>query len=512
MAMLVIVFGLLAGLYYSLRYGSWAMETDASSMTTSALGMIDSGELLYDQAYNNGYAYPALLSFTSLISGVDVRIFQLFSSLWVFVVALAAFISYREFLGSSAAAALGMLLLFMQPDFLFYIVRGSHEKFIWASALLMLFLLARSFNYLHQPRRLLVFVVLFYLVFWAFVAGNVYFGASFMSAILLSLVGGWLLSRLRRKETHVSGDRSKAMQRLIMISLTCFMLVYIMINYAYPPAMQFYSLFTTMLDKVGLVVLGGQEAAAPASYQVAANTWRSQWSYLALTGWQWLIALLSLLAWGIGLVKLTHLDQKRWLLWLLYSASGVLLAYGVVADLGGFMSANMQVRMFTSFALFSSPLVADLVAQRLRRVRPSRRSLAGVAGVLLLVVGAGATLLKVTNDPSFGNQWFFYSPAELAPSPWLRQHQVERPLVWLDIQDHLASAYYFWEGERPYTWERYLYGSPQSVPHYILISEAALLRANRSGISLPATGEHNRIYDNGPVQLYHRRALTPYQR
>jgi hypothetical protein len=376
----------------------------------------------------------------------------------------------------------------------------------------MLFFLARSYRYLHQPARLLLYVSLFYITFWAFISNNVYFATSFMGAIMLSLAGGWVLGRLSRKKTLEEQSRRTTLQRLIVISLACFTLVYIFINYTYQPALQFYYIFTSLADRVGLLVLSSQEAATPTSYQWFERAWRSQQAYLVLTGWQWLIALTSLVAWALGLIRLAKLEQKRWLLWLMYSAFGVLLVYGVLADYAGFMSTNLQLRMFTPFALFSSPLAADLVSRGIRALHARWRKLATTIAVAAITFGALALALKVTNDPALGNQWFFYTPTELAPARWINQHEVPQNEVWVDTWRHLPHVYYFWEGETPYVWDQYRWGKPQSEVRYTLISELVLLRANRSGISLPDTNDKNRVYDNGTAQLYHRRPLTPYQR
>jgi hypothetical protein len=118
----------------------------------------------------------------------------------------------------------------------------------------------------------------------------------------------------------------------------------------------------------------------------------------------------------------------------------------------------------------------------------------------------------VTNDPSFGNQWMFYTPAELAPSAWFNENEVPDNQVWLDTWQALPMVYYFWEGYRPIIPNQYRWGKLQSEIPYTMISELTRLRANRSGISLPETDDQNRVYDNGTVQIYHRRALTPYQR
>ncbi len=515
LVVILMVFALLAGLYYSLRFGGWSMEGDASSYTTAAIGMVNSGKLEYIGAYNNGYAYSAVLTLISEVTGLQVQDIQLGSAIWVFVLALVAFITYREFLDSAAAAGLGVFLLFLQPDFLFYVVRGGHEKYIWTYALLMLFLLARSYQQIQKPTKLVIYVSLFYLTFWAFIANNVYFAATFMSAILLSFVGGWVLNRLGVRRQVDDKTKSQTLQRLIVVSMACFVLVFIFINYTYRPAIQFYSIFTSLTDKISLLLFGTQQVETPSSYQAFSMAWRSQPIYLMLTGLQWLIVIVSLVAWGIGLFNLSKMDQKRWLLWLMYSAFGFLAAFGMVADYSNFLNSNLQMRMFTPLALFSSIMVADLIAQDFRKLVVRKRHLAVIASisiVLIFIFGAAMVVLKVTNDPVLGNQWLFYTPAELAPAKWINNNEIQQQQVWVDTSEHLPRTYYFWEGFRPIIPYQYIYGVLQSPSPYTLISELTRLRANRSGVSLPETDGQNRVYDNGQVQLYHRRPLTQYQR
>ncbi len=511
LAVSLAVFALLFGAYFSLRFGGLSMEVDASRQANSAQGIMQSGRLINPGLYNHGFGYGVQLAFMSLTSGLPVQTLQISSSLWVFILALVAFITYRELLTSNATAGLAVVLLFIQPDFLFYILRGSHERNTWAFALLLVFLLARSYRYLQFPGKLAVYIGLFYLVFWAFLSSNVYFAATFMSAMMFSFIGGWVLNKVSGRKRDYQESRSAALQRIIIISLICFVLLYVFINYSYKPALQIYELLTTMTDRVSLMVLGTQQAETPVSYQYFSQTWRSQQAYLALTGVQWMISVVSLIAWGMGLKKLAEMDQNSWLLWLMYSSFGVLMVIGVIADYAGFLSSNLQLRMFTPFTIFSSAMAAGLFLQAIRSLRNQWKTVVVGALAVMIIYGAVAAVLKVTNDPLFGNQWLFYSPSELAPRTWMEQAKIPQDQVWLEISDRLVWDYYFWQGSHPVVQEQYSWGWTSSPLPYTVISELTRLRANRSGISLPETSDQNRIYDNGRVQVYHRRSLTPYE-
>src|SRR4030042_6902060 len=102
--------------------------------------------------------------------------------------------------------------------------------------------------------------------------------------------------------------------------------------------------------------------------------------------------------------------------------------------------------MFTPFALFSSPLAAVLIVRGYYALRVRWRRFAEVVVVVIIICGAATVILKVTNDPAFGNQWFFYTPAELAPASWMNRNGVQQQDVWVDTWHHLAWVYYFWEG------------------------------------------------------------------
>jgi hypothetical protein len=184
----------------------------------------------------------------------------------------------------------------------------------------------------------------------------------------------------------------------------------------------------------------------------------------------------------------------------------------VVADYTGFMSTNLQLRMFTPFTLFSSPLAAGLLVSAYQKVRFSWRRLAAAAVVVVLMLGAAAVALKVTNEPVFGNQWLFYTPAELAPIDWLQNGGVAQNQVWVDTWEHLSIVDYFWNGSRPSKPNQYQYGRQAADIPYTVISQLSQLRANRSGISMPDVSGQLRLYDDGTAQVYHRRPLTPYQR
>jgi hypothetical protein len=243
--------------------------------------------------------------------------------------------------------------------------------------------------------------------------------------------------------------------------------------------------------------------------------WRDPAAYLAVTGAQWAIAIVSLVIWLWLLFRLSRLEPRTRLLWQLYTSFGVLLAFGLVADFAKFLNSNLQLRMFTPFTLFSSALVAYGTKQAwlwLRKAhRPRLRRVLLLTASLLMVFAFLAAQLKITNDPAIANQWLFYSPAEVRAGKWVDAH-IENQNIWVDTSSRLQVSLYFQQGYMVKMPNNFFSIMDSTSPPYLLISKLSRLRANRAEINMPSTLNYLEIYDNGIVQIFHRRPLTPFQR
>ena len=507
--LLLILLASLLGFYWQSRYGGLEMEGDAANLSLAGEGVAQEAVLVPShKAYPNGFGLPALMAFLNRITSMSIPTIQSGSYIWAAVIALVAYLAYRELLIDIPVAGMAVLFLLIQPDFLFYILRGSHEKITWTFGLLILWLWVRS----RKNRRLslqIASVLSVYILLWGMITNNAYFASTlialFCIAILASYPIMWLLSR-KDKETIRSGET-----RMVYILLLGFMLVYIFITYTYPPALSFYGTLGILGDKVTTLFLAGETQSQPYTYVQTA--WRSSAIYLALTGFQWLIVAASFLAWLRDALRLRKtgregLSQPRFLLWLFYLGIIIQLAFAVVMDFAGFLSSNTQVRLFTPFAILSSPYAATWLNQiSSRRLKNIRILLPAsfVAGCAVIFA-----LLKSTNDPLVGNQWIFYNQREQQANDWMDSHLKDQS-VWLDLSIHQLDVLYFRKG---YNWipsNTYLSGSTFYRATYSVISDLTILQANRSELKLPNTTDQFRIYDNGGARIFHVRPKTSFQ-
>jgi hypothetical protein len=196
-------------------------------------------------------------------------------------------------------------------------------------------------------------------------------------------------------------------------------------------------------------------------------------------------------------------------LWATYAASVLLTLASLLVDLSGALSANLQHRLFPSFAMLAAPLVGAWLAGSVlpaARRRPWLRLAAGFAlGCLLLL-----SLLKATAEPLLSNYWTFYTPAERAALAWAERALPGRDL-WTGLDSRISDAYLIQTGARPLSVELSAY-QPRPSTRDFLLSAVERLHALRLGLQLPLWVDDLLTSDNGQVQVYHRRPLTPFQR
>jgi len=520
------VYLFLVVLYVNGRFDWRWLNGDAVSLTRLSANLFAESTLLPSQgAYPFGYAYPTLNAFLAHFTGLSIPTIQTYLQPFLIILLLpASFIAFRSLVNSSHVAMLATLLLFLQPDFLFEILRSSHAKLTYLLALLMLFLLARSFqssnpgrpSWSVQPASAFAACVLaFYLVVYALIASNSYFALNYIFAIgfvfLAVLVFKWLLP-------HLQTCLSPRLAHLWMVSLSCIVLAVLFIFFFYPPALRQFSTLQTVIDQVASLFLGVEQTTSPNPYTYVDQVWLTFPVYLSVSAANWLVLAFSLGFWlyqGYRFIVQRKIPSPpALLLWLLYAAFACLLAIAVLLDFSGALSSNLQVRHFPHLMLFAVPLAASLVHLLLLRLpRPSRLSRFTTTFVLSLLIAylSLASLLKVTNEPSLSNWWAFYTPAEKHLVVWTGQH-ASHAHIWMGADRRLATvtdAFAFQEYR-----SQGLVPETTPLPHlsrYSLLSDLLLAHAHRLHSPLPDLYPHFLVYHNGSAWLYYHRPLIPYQ-
>lgn len=500
--------------FTAMRYGGLYSETDTSVFTALSRAMLTEGRLIpRQQAYPHGYGFPALITLLVHVTGLSVAQLQVAGgALLAMWLVIPAWLAYRELTGSTRGATLATVIILVQPEFLFSILRGSHEKFTRGLMFLALYLLVRSILARQQSRRFAAFLLAFYLTIYALITFNDLMATSFIVALGLALA----LSLVMQRVIGLPNDGSAATRRRLLYAIVIsLLLAFVFTFYAYPPAREGLRVVQSIWDRLALLFLDVQETGSN-PYQTISTAWTSLPVYLLVSIANWLLLVLSFVLWTAQ--SLSWWRKRTWpeepraiLLWSLYGAFGFLGAVSIAVDVSGSLSSNLQHRIFPSFGMIAAAVVAEwFVHRRPQALRPQTRRLAYSAlavGIAFLGVVAVA---KATNEPSLSNKWNYYAPAEYTALDWSRGKNPDAP-IWTEFDERLTAAIGIccnWQAEGT----RLDSFAPDPITRNFLISDVVRARGQRMGLSLPIAGDSLSLYDNGQAQIYRLRPRTPYQR
>jgi hypothetical protein len=499
-------FALVLGAYFPFRFGGRWAETDSAGQAASIRAMVTEATLIPNESlYSNGYLFSVVSTFLLAFTGLSTA--QLLQWLYPLISAslvLIAWPAYRELTGSARAATLATVLLFAQPEFLFVILRGSHERVLRALLFGSLFLLAWSVRRLSSGRSSPMDLLLFHVTLYGIIATNSFFGSSYMAAFFVALAGSWFAVYLGPSLAAVS---SVMRRRLLYVPILALVFVSLFNDYVYPPAGQASRQVPDILDRLQRLFLTTSSDTSVASYDPYAGV-LEQWIdfkvYLLLSVGTFTLMGASAVLWARqGLRWLARKDTSptigQWLLWLMFGAFALQGALSIVADRTGALGGNLQHRTFPSFAMVGTPVVAAALVQWRPGARLRRLAAIGLGVLALLAV------IKATNEPAVSNKWTFYLPAELEAARFIGLHS-NRQLTWTDFDERLGAMVGV-ENIPGVTWT----GILRPTLRLYLVTDVTRLRSVRLGRPLPPVSGELRLYDNGAAQIYRTRSSSPYQ-
>ena len=502
--------------YIGVRFAWHGFDGDAIRLTALSQNVLTEGTLSPRQGgYPYGYLYGSLNVYLAYLTGLSILVLQTVIQPFLIVLLIpVAFTAYRSVVSRVEIAGLAALFLFLSPEFLYEATRSSHAKITYLLALTMLWILAQSFRSDLTPRRLVSWILLFYIVAYALISSNSFFASSYIFAIAFGFIATHILLALNWTREGVS----PRLRRLSFVTVSSLLLVFLFIFYLYPPALNQVGTLRSVWDKISAFFLSFEPTRGANPYAYVQQTWISMWVYLTLTLFNWLMLFLSFavwlhMAWRL-LIRREKLSAQELLLWLLYASFAGMLFTSVIIDRTGALSSNLQLRLFPHLMLVSVPLAAAGVMALLfwlrRHSRPCIRQAASVALVMSILFFAFGAMFKVTNEPLLSNWWSFYADSERQAFVWMGD-RIQFNRVWMGRDARLrmlADAYEEqWRKQGVWVGVR----DPKKT-RYILISEISRMRSISVSDILPDIRPFQRIYDTGDVHLYYSRSKTPYQR
>ncbi len=516
--LIALLLGLVFASYVLLRYnGQWG-EVDTHTFARTIHSVARTGELIpAEDVYANGYGYQALITLLSSTSGASIAFLQQYASVLLAIwIIPPAWLLYRELIGSARGATLGTLLLLVQPELLFVLSRGTHEKFTRGLLLLSLWLLVRSLRSTDRLSRFAALIICFYLTIYGVIAFNTFLANSFILAVVVAMLMCWLMLQITTTPPAQRITLTPLVQRLTFVSAVCLILSFLFIFYTYPPAQSNLRVMNTIAERTAALVLDvepqqlDEEIYNP--YATIDSAWINRSAYLLLTLANWLLLGISASLWLAQTFRWLRYrrvpeDIGALLLWSFYGAFAVQGALSILADLSG-VGGNLQHRLFPSFTLLAVPMIARAVMQWQPAQPATRRvgyaALASGIGVLAIL-----STLKATNEPMLSNKWIFYRPDELQAIRWADAHLPAQSL-WVGLDERLITSYGIQTIDQP---QAVLLDAWQIEPgtRAVLLSDVIRSQSLRLDTPLPVRADDHVVYDNGTSQIYRHRPETPYQ-
>jgi hypothetical protein len=501
----MIFYGLTLAGYFILRYdGRWA-ESDSSGLTIAINSVLKYAGLTPEQGYYmHGIGYQAVALTLMFFTGLTAPVLQtqLFPYLAVLGLLITSYAFFRVVTRNGIIAILASVLVLFQPDFLFVTLRGSHEKLTWPLMMLALTLLFHSVG---KPlRKMIIYVIFFYLVVFTMITTNVFFGSVFLFAILISMILGLIMLRFSRFQ--IAPLPQKDVQRLMYISLSGGILVFIFMAYLYPPALANFRQFNTIIDQISALLFSFEVGALPYSY--ISYGWISPQVYFILTVFTWTLVVTSLLEWLRRARQLYKGTRRQGLVenidWLLYSGFVVQIAISVVIDFAGWLAANLQLRLFPGFTV----IAVCLLVRRFQEVLASAswtdrvRRFAPAVIIPAVIWFASASVLKASNEPMLSNKWSFYTKSEYSAVQWVEWH-IDHNDIWSGFDERMANLFRLLFISDSDTKNFFYRGDFRTTTRYVFYSANDRYRETRLDLEPLPVEPWDQIYDNGEVQIFH---------
>lgn len=524
-----LILGFSFGAYFVLRYlGLWT-EQDTEVFIRVITDMQAFGSLQSPGAYTHGYAYPVWATTLANLTGLQVAdLLQLYTPMFGNVLlALSGYVFFRRLLASQRLGLSATIILFLVPELVFTVSRGNHEKLTVALTLFALCALLNSFlSWQRGDRRSTFFAwgLSYYLSAFTLATLNIFFGSVMIVALSVMLLFAALIVVLRPR---AGASLRPVVGRLARVVSITWLLVLLVMWYVYPQTSGTHEILRETARERLSVLFFPETATAEDTFEVSdpyavgALDWASLDAYRLVSLFRWTLFLCSFPTWLVLLVlawrRLENVSLERFFLLGLYGALGLVLALAVPIDfLNLSAGTNLQVRMYTYFALLAAPMLALGLGSLTQLGSPSRAPKILVTGLVTLGFGffAVLSLFKATLDPTLSNRWLFYHPAEVqAARFWDQRH--DHNSLWLDVEGRLRYAYI----------TTYPEAYPKGVPDDNLYDfgpfsgrDAFALRSSlleKTAVAWQLRPSplwlEDRPYDNGEAQIYHRIPRTPFQ-
>ncbi|MFH1403973.1 MAG: hypothetical protein ABIH11_06880 [Candidatus Altiarchaeota archaeon] len=428
--LLVIMLNFLTHHYIPARYGGRAMFGDQAAFLETSQNMIITQRIIgKGDLYQNGFGFQLYNTMLSCLLDLNVTfLFDYFIPYQGTLIAIVYFIMSREFLKDEGTALLSTMFLSIQSEIIFMTSWGTHERVTMMLIFMMVTCMKRSFSMVDvkEVRR---HIALTYWFAINMMCMNVFFSISTIIAIGISMVIGIIFSRYRIVNTSYV--------RLVFVMGICLVIAFYMMFFVYTPAKTYLMGVKSTFNQVELI-FGGLEQEDSFTkkfpqYRYVEKAYINPNLFLMLRSYDFIIlpiGFMSVVGIIKGMLKRRHVPGKEDIALLVFIYLGFFLQFlfTIFFDRVGMYSSNVELRIFPYVHIFTAPLAAKLIVERIRDFRVSRRVTAVALLTSFIVISVFLNLLKSSHEPSVNMHWVHANEADFINARWLCETPHSRPV------------------------------------------------------------------------------------
>jgi len=554
--LLILLYGFLSHLYFSLRYSGLIADGDMGMITKTIQAVKSQATIFTTYQYSSGFGFQVVVTFLSNITDLSIQKLLILPTGFLYVT--IAYPLFVELIRDKKIALLATLLLTLQPDLLFFTSRGSHERFIFFLALMTFFILIRLISLKRDDKKFVLYLALFYVTILSLTSFNKWFSAAIIISIIFASMIGFFFSKLL-------GVSSLAYKKMSYIVIPCIPIYYSICSYIYPLLWvsqknlisywknKLIALHPTLIS-LGIVTLiiivslfllfiffkapiiralknlimrFSEKIRSNKSYRmgiyvvtgfglltyvfglyilsISSDLSFSPFIWMFLMLFNWIIFPLSVIMvftiiWGF-IRKKNLSSNSLHFLFSFYMSFFLLLLITIFLDrvIGTGVANNFELRIFPYFMFFAVALASMIILKWIHQLHTKRWQLTGeILFLILIIIWSINSLVKSTCDPSVSNRWIFYSKEEKIAMNWMESN-LKKTTIWAGPLRRVRAAFRY---NSNFDSLGNISFSNASNAKYYLISDIARKRANKYKYSLPFIKNSNQIYDNDEAELY----------
>ncbi len=550
---LIILYSFFSQLYLYFQYDGLRADHDLGIITKTSQAVQSQNTIYNSFQYNNGFGYQTTTTFLSDILGLSVQKILILPLGFLYVI--FAYLFFNEFFKNKKIALISTFILSLQPDLLFLMSRGSHEKFSFILFLLA-FLLVIHIAKNNWGKKNFIYLALLYLVIFSLNIYNIWFSGIFLLLIFVYCFFGIIFSLIFNESSIFFKKTIYFLTPSILIYLSMFIIyprIFNVLNISRSISYKLFSFFPLFILLVLLFLLFSiffcnknkmtkennisnliskffnNEFLTNFSVIMSISVYLIllyfitkssnlsfspiNWFFLTLINWiiipaSFFTVYLEIKKYFTKKIKISKIKIFFIFIYLsflvIFFMSIIISKYVNNENLG----SNLELRIFPYFFIFAVPFASELVVKTYDKllINKKRKIFSTILIIALISIFIFNSHMKAANNPLFSNNCIFYSQYEKNTLDYI-ENNADNLTIWAGYNERILNSYYYNSEFENFNKVNFSNNNnPESLIYSQIIESYSLLNKE----NLTRLNYYALVFNNGKSSFYISSILNNY--